>query len=113
MERASPLARAACQPNPTNIRSAQKSSVVRPSCTEPVPRMRWRILQKWVGSSSSPIRKSIITTPNSAKCMMPFPSSPIKPSKKGPMMTPAIRYPRTEPIPSLLAMGTKTMAAAR
>ena len=113
MARARPMARAACQLNPTRMNSARKSRAVIPTCTAPDPRMRWRIRQKWAGSSSSPMRKSIITTPNSAKCIMFFPSPPTKPRKKGPIVMPARRYPRTDPMPSRLAMGTKRIAAPR
>ena len=41
---------------------------VHPICNPPSPSSRWRMSQRARGSSSSPIRNSIITTPNSAKC---------------------------------------------
>ena len=44
-----------------------------------------------LGRSSSPTRNSIITTPNSAKCMTSCPSVPTKPSASGPSATPASR----------------------
>jgi hypothetical protein len=59
------------------------------------------------------MRNSIITTPNSAKCITSCPSSPINPSANGPMTMPAIRYPSTDPRPSRRAIGTAITAAAR
>ncbi len=74
MERARPQASAAGQVNPIIDRTAKHKSVVAPICIMPVPRISLRIRQNFAGSNSRPIRKSIITTPNSAKCMMSLPS---------------------------------------
>ena len=70
IDRARPQATAAFQWNPTARNTPETRMVVTPSWMAPVPIMRLRIRQKLEGSSSNPIRNSIITTPNSAKCKM-------------------------------------------
>ena len=84
----------------------------RRTCVPPIPSMGVRICQSRDGLSSRPTRKSIITTPNSVKCITSS-TCPIRERPKGPMMMPAIRYPKTEPRPNLLARGTAMDAAAR
>ena len=61
------------------------------TCSPPMPRIGPLRRQRSEGWSSRPMRKSIITTPNSAKCMTSWPSSPISPNPNGPMTMPAIR----------------------
>ena len=56
------------------------ASVVPTTCSPPSPISRSRIAQSVRGSSSSPIRNSIITTPNSAKCCRFSVSDPTKPN---------------------------------
>ena len=51
----------------------------------PSPRIGRRSCHSSAGRSSSPTRNSIITTPNSAKCMTSWPSSPTRPSTHGPI----------------------------
>ena len=78
----------------------------------PPPNTLLRMAQSRLGSSSRPMRKSMRTTPNSAKSRIE-PTSVTKPSPDGPMTQPAARYPRTEPSLNRLAMGTKTIVAPR
>ncbi|MNX76603.1 hypothetical protein D3C86_1081160 [compost metagenome] len=113
MEIIIPSTRAVFQSNPKARAIAVSVIVVPATCMPPIPAIFFRILQRRSGSSSRPMTKSIMTTPNSAKCMMSWPSVPMRPKKAGPMITPASRYPKTEPRPSLLAMGTMMTAPAR
>jgi len=113
IDSARPLANAACHEKPAAIRATKNIKVVPPNCKAPVPTINFRIRHRFVGSSSRPIKKSIMTTPNSAKCIISLPSSPTKPRKNGPIIMPPNRYPRTDPIPSFFAIGTKIIAVAR
>ena len=108
-----PSASDACQETPNTIAIINIAAEVITTCKPPKPRIEFLILHNNDGSSSSPITNSIITTPNSAKCIMSCPSSPINPSTAGPIITPAIKYPSTEPSPILFAIGTETTAAVR
>ena len=70
---------------------AANSSAAQPStCALPAPKMGRRRFHSRRGSSSRPIRNSISTTPNSAKCRM---SSTLltRPRPQGPMAMPAAR----------------------
>ena len=92
--------------------TAPITSAVPTTCKPPRPRIGRRICHSSAGRNSSPMRKSIITTPNSAKCI----TSAVPPatfSAYGPMTAPARRYPITEPSPSRFASGTVTIAASR
>jgi hypothetical protein len=60
------------------------------NCTLPQPKIGRRIAHNRRGSSSSPTRNSISTTPNSAKCSMAWASlTRFKPN--GPITMPAPR----------------------
>ena len=91
MDRMSPTATASRAGCPKARPRAVITAVVAPTCRLPRPRIGPRSRHSRVGSSSSPTRKSIITTPNSAKCMTSWPSSPTSCRPKGPMATPARR----------------------
>ena len=100
------------QPTP-NAQAARKITAVQPSTWAlPQPNMGRRRAQRRLGSSSSPTRNNISTTPNSAKCRM---SSPLatRPMPHGPMAIPAARYPMMEPRPRALDRGTASTAALR
>ncbi len=64
--------------------------LVRTTWAPPTPNMGVRICQSSDGLSSRPTKKSIMTTPNSVKCITSS-TSPISDSPKGPMTMPAIR----------------------
>ncbi len=87
----SPAASPTRQLRPNSIATAAAPSAVSATCSPPSPRSAPRRRQSSAGSSSSPITKGIITTPNSAACMTSCPSLPTKPSTDGPITTPAIR----------------------
>ena len=89
-ESTSPTARATVQPRPNAIPAAVIAATVSPTCRPPSPSSRVRIAQSRCGSSSKPIRNSIITTPNSAKCWM-LTTSTSKAARSGLRATPAIR----------------------
>src|SRR6056297_3313736 len=63
---------------------AMTARVVRTICSPPSPSRRWRMSHSARGSSSSPMRNSIITTPNSAKCCNSSVSWPPTRPKTGP-----------------------------
>jgi hypothetical protein len=81
MASAQPTASAACHARPAAIAAPPVTSTVATTCRLPTPSTALRMRQKAAGSSSRPTRNSIITTPNSAKCMMSPPSCPMKPSR--------------------------------
>jgi len=97
---------------PSAVAASAISAVVTETCNPPRPISLWRMSQSARGSNSRPMMKSIITTPNSAKCCRLSVSEPTSPAM-GPMITPATRYPSTEPSPSRTAMGTAAQAASR
>ena len=86
-----PTATAVCHGRPASTPTPASSTVVTATCRPPSPRIGLRISHSRAGRSSRPMRNSIITTPNSAKCITSFPSSPIRPSANGPITIPAIR----------------------
>jgi hypothetical protein len=112
MERARPQAREACQEKPRRRNAPEHRRVVPPSWIAPVPRMSRRIRQKEAGFQFQTMRKSIMTTPNSAKWRMSLPSSPTKPRQNGPMAIPPMSSPKRSHA-QLFCQRTKTMAAAR
>ena len=98
---------------PSSLKITKEIRTVPKTCKEPIPTIVFRIFQKLLGSISRPIRNNITTTPNSAKCMISCPSSPTNPRIQGPMITPAIKYPKTELSPNFLAIGTQIIAPRR
>ena len=86
----SPIASATVQTWPIIIATAITASVVSPTCPPPSPSSRARIDHSSFGSSSSPTRNSIITTPNSAKCWIET-TSTCNSASTGLMTIPAIR----------------------
>ncbi len=109
---ASPATIAGTQPRPAAARPAASRAPHSASCSDPPPKTDRRMRTSRPMSSSSPIRKSISTTPNSAKCRIDS-TSRTNPRPHGPIAQPAIRYPSTEPRPKRAASGTQTTAAAR
>ena len=85
-----PMASATDQGWPKPIATAITAPVVSAICPPPSPRSCVRMLQRCFGSSSSPMRKSIITTPNSANCWICTTSTPSSP-RTGLIRMPAIR----------------------
>ena len=79
-----------CQLSPSHIMMPVIAAVVPTTCNPPRPTSRCRMSQSARGSNSSPIRNSIITTPNSAKCWRSVVSVPARP-RTGPTMIPAAR----------------------
>ena len=75
---------------PMNRQAPVITAAVTTICSPPSPRSLWRMSQRARGSSSSPTRKSIITTPNSAKWRRSFTSDPTSP-RTGPMAIPAAK----------------------
>ena len=70
---------------------AANSTAAQPStCALPVPKMGRRMAQRRLGCSSSPTKKSMSTTPNSAKCRMSC-TLLTSPRPHGPMAMPAAR----------------------
>ena len=67
------------------------AAAVTTTCSPPSPMIGRRSSQSFEGCSSRPTRKSITTTPNSAKCMTSSPSWPTRPRSDGPMTMPATR----------------------
>ena len=92
------------------MQRAMTTSVVIPTCPPPNPSNLARMPQSILGSSSRPTRKSIITTPNSAKCWMAMTSTPST-ARIGLITIPAMRYPKTDPSPRRDAIGTATTPA--
>ena len=91
MARIMPTVSASSQPSPASTRpSPASASTVSVTCRPPRPTSRPRMLQSSRGSSSSPTRNSIITTPSSAMPRSASVSAPAKPST-GPISTPAAR----------------------
>ncbi|MNT65566.1 hypothetical protein D3C72_2035590 [compost metagenome] len=82
--------RAMCQSNPSSQPAANSPAVHSSICALPTPKMGRRMLHRRLGCSSSPIRNSISTTPNSEKCRM---SCTLLTSLRplGPMIMPATR----------------------
>ena len=107
-----PIASDVAQSKPINIAAPIMAAVVTVTCNPPRPISLSRISHKARGSSSNPIRNSIMTTPNSAKCIRSWDSVPTNPVI-GPMTIPASRYPSTDPRPSRAARGTAITAAPR
>jgi hypothetical protein len=85
-----PRTNATAGENPNQIRMIETLAVVRTTCAPPMPNSLCRISHNDFGSSSSPIRNSISTTPNSAKCCKSAVSAPAMP-KIGPIRIPAAR----------------------
>ena len=85
-----PAATASLQSTRSTRPTSVTAAVVPSTCKPPSPKMGLRSSHKSEGFSSRPTRKSIITTPNSAKCITWAPS-PTRPSTLGPMATPASR----------------------
>ncbi len=88
--RPSPATSASRQSTPKARPAARISSVEPAICTLPQPKIGRRSAHSRLGSSSSPTRKSISTTPNSAKCRMVAVSVTSR-RPKGPMAMPAAR----------------------
>ena len=86
----SPMVSATGQGCPKSIATPITAAVVPMTWALPVPRMGPRSLQSRLGRSSKPTTKSIITTPNSAKCCTSS-TCPTRFSKLGPMTMPAMR----------------------
>ena len=86
-----PIAKAAGTRTPSAMAMPATATVVMSTCSPPMPRIGARRRHKRSGSSSRPITKSIMTTPNSATCIMSCPSAPRKPRPKGPIAVPASR----------------------
>ena len=63
-----PRVNAISQARPSQIKAPATAIEVPTTCAPPMPISLCRISHSAFGSSSSPIRNSIITTPNSAKC---------------------------------------------
>ena len=78
------------QATPSATATPASAPVQASTCALPQPKIGRRRLHRRRGSSSSPTRNSISTTPNSAKCRM---SSTLltSPSPHGPMAMPAAR----------------------
>ena len=91
-DRARPSAttRPRCQSTPASMATPVISAAEASSCTLPQPKMGRRRAQSRRGSSSSPTRKSISTTPNSAKCSMSW-ASVTRARPQGPIRMPAAR----------------------
>ncbi len=89
-EKISPIASAVWNATPSRIPPSVSSAVVTTICSPPRPRSRWRMSHSACGESSRPIRNSIMTTPNSAKCLTFSASEPTIPSS-GPIAMPASR----------------------
>ena len=67
--RISPTANADCQDKPNQDATKPITTAVPTTCNPPSPRIGRRICHKRAGLNSRPTTKSIITTPNSAKCI--------------------------------------------
>ena len=65
-----PIARAIDHGCPSAMAMPMTAPAVTTTCRPPRPSSLWRIDHSILGSSSSPTRNSIMTTPNSAKCWM-------------------------------------------
>ena len=87
----SPTASAARHGTPSASAPAAITAADAATCSPPRPRIDRRSRHRSAGCSSRPTTNSIITTPNSAKCMTCLPSPPIAPSTLGPTSTPATR----------------------
>ena len=85
-----PAASATVQGRPKATPAAITASIVSATCPPPSPSSRPRMSHSVSGSSSSPTRNSIITTPNSAKCWICTTSTFSTPSA-GLIAMPAIR----------------------
>lgn len=91
-ERDMPMAAitATCQSMWKASARATSRAVVANTCQPPSPKIGRRISHSRWGASSSPTRNSMMTTPNSAKCIVSSPSA-IRPSPAGPIASPASR----------------------
>ena len=87
---AKPVTSAPFQGNPTATPPAPSSSPQAAICSAPPPKTARRMAYRRLGSSSRPMRNSMSTTPNSAKCMISF-TSRSRPKPNGPMAQPAMR----------------------
>jgi hypothetical protein len=87
---ASPATNAPRHGRPARSPPAASTAPQRPIWRAPPPKTLFLSPQSLAGSSSSPIRKSINTTPNSAKCRMDA-TSRTSPNPKGPITQPAAR----------------------
>ena len=105
-ERAPP--RAGLPPAPPPARTAPHT----PICTAPPPKTLFRMAQRRPGSSSSPMRKSMRTTPNSAKCRIDFDVAHQAAGPRGRWRTPPIEVPehRAELEPARHAARRRTAA---
>jgi len=68
-DRISPMAAAWLGLNPIIQAAPAITSVVVTTCIPPIPKIECLVFQSREGCISSPMRKSIRTTPNSAKCI--------------------------------------------
>ena len=90
-ERINPVANALEKLRPSSIAGGVSASAVTITCRPPRPRIVPRICHSFLGSSSSPTRKSIMTTPNSDTVITSEEKRPTQPSANGPTSTPASR----------------------
>ena len=111
--RMKPTAIATCHGTRNRSARPETAAAVPRTCAPPRPRIGPRMCHRIAGRNSSPITKSIMTTPNSATCITSWPSVPTNPKQNGPITTPANRYPKTDPSPSRFASGTEMTAASR
>ena len=89
-ERIMPIAILDCHAKPKMLQATAISMIVNEICIPPNPINFLRMSHSVLGVNSRPITKSIMTTPNSAKCCRSCVSLPTKP-KTGPMTKPANR----------------------
>ena len=75
---------------PASIATPASAAAQASTCTLPQPKIGRRMAQSRRGSSSSPTRNSISTTPNSATCSV-VSGSLMRPRPAGPMAMPAHR----------------------
>ncbi|EPR89957.1 hypothetical protein L313_0741 [Acinetobacter haemolyticus CIP 64.3 = MTCC 9819] len=102
---------ATCHVKPKRIPTPVNAHELTRICKLPRPNISRLRLHKCEGCISKPITNRYITIPNSAICRIEAES--LKKAKpNGPMISPAIKYPRTEPSPILLKIGTAITAAA-
>ena len=90
MASTSPTATASRQGRPRAIEAPAIAAAVTTTWAPPRPKITLRIDHSRAGRTSSPIRNSRMTTPNSAK-VITSPWSPTSFRAKGPMIRPAIR----------------------
>ncbi len=85
-----PMARALFQSRPSSMAAPPTTAAVTPTWAPPRPKMVPRRLHSSVGRTSSPIKNSRITTPNSANFMTSA-CWPTRLRAKGPITAPATR----------------------